>query len=135
MSMTRKTFLLLTSCIGFAVGTLALLLPEAVLASKGVTPAPAAAIWVREVGVLLLALGAVAFLVRHHPDSPTMRTLLLGNAWVHIGLFPIELAAWHAGVITRFGGIAPNSLVHLVLAAGFLFFARQVHTADPLPGL
>ncbi|MCP3140523.1 hypothetical protein [Pyxidicoccus xibeiensis] len=127
--MTRKTFLLITSGIAFAVGTVALLLPGTLLAGKGVTPEPAPAIWVREVGVLLLALSAMAFMVRNHPDSPTMRTLLFGNALVHIGLFPIEIAAWQAGVITRLGGIAPNSVLHVILAAGFLFFARQVRTA------
>ena len=80
----------------------------------------------REVGVLIVALSAVLLLVRRDPDSRSMRALLWGNAIVHIGLFPVEILAWHAGIVTRLDGIAPNSVFHVVVAAGFVLFARRV---------
>jgi hypothetical protein len=132
--MTRKTFLSLVSVIATAVGLLALAAPAAVLDSKGVVPAAATKVWVREVGVLILALGIMTFLVRGAADSPTLRAFLIGNAIVQIGLFPIEIVAASAGVLTRVSGIVPNSILHLTLAAGFLHFARRVASAAPHRG-
>ncbi|WP_158624997.1 hypothetical protein [Corallococcus terminator] len=123
--MTRTTWFTVTGCIALGVGLFATLLPDLLLEAKGVAAGPATRIWVREVGVLLLCLAVMAFLVRNHPDSPTMRALLVGNGLVHVGLFPIEIVAWHEGVISRLSGIVPNSAVHVVLAAGFFWFARQ----------
>ena len=123
--MSRTTFLRLVSAVAMGVGLFALLLPNALLASKGVTVDAAARVWVREVGVLITAQGVMAWLVRHHPDSPTLRAFLIGSALVQLGLFPIEILAWDEGVITRLSGIVPNSIVHLVFSFGFLWFARN----------
>lgn len=126
--MTRRSFLLVTAVIGFLVGTCALLLPGEFLASKGVAPLPAPMVWMREVGVLILALGTMAYLARNEPDSPLMRAFLIGNAIVHAGLFPVELIALERGVITRLAGVAPNTVLHVVLAAAFLFYASRVES-------
>ncbi|RYZ43521.1 MAG: hypothetical protein EOO71_03420 [Myxococcaceae bacterium] len=123
--MTRTTWFTVTGCIALGVGLFATLLPDLLLEGKGVAAGPATRIWVREVGVLLLCLAVMAFLVRRHPDSPTMRALLVGNGLVHVGLFPIEIIAWHEGILSRLPGILPNSVVHIVLAAGFFGFAFQ----------
>lgn len=121
--MSRKTFITITAFVALAVGFFALLAPAGVLAAKGVAPGAAAAIWVREVGVLLVALGVTALLVRGEPDSRALRGYLVGSAIVHVGLFPIEIAAYLHGVITRLDGIVPNSALHVVLAGGFTYFA------------
>ncbi len=124
--MTRRTFITITSCIALAVGLFALTLPAALLFTKGVSPDPAASVWVREVGVLLIAVGVMAFLVRGEPDSLTLRGFLVGNAIVHVGLFPIEIMAYAQGVITRLDGIVPNSILHVVVAGGFFYFAATM---------
>lgn len=54
-----------------------------------------------------------------------MRVFLIANALMHVGLLPIEIAAWETGEITRFSGILPNSVLHVVFAFGFLFYARR----------
>ncbi len=126
--MKRSTFLTLAALSAAAVGAAAITIPEQFLAGKGVVDDPGAVVWMREVGVLILASGVVAFLVRCHDDSPTLRAVLVGNALVQLGLFPIEIAAFRAGVITKLGGIVPNSVLHLVLAAAFLHYARAVRT-------
>jgi hypothetical protein len=46
-----------------------------------------------------------------------------------IGLFPIELTAWMRGTIPSFAGIAPNTALHVILAAAFLWYAQQVRPA------
>jgi hypothetical protein len=120
-------FLTLSSAVALAVGGLALALPHVVLDSKGVAPPnDAAAIWVREVGVTIFALGVMMFLVRKHADSPTLRAFFFGNAIVQLGLFPIEIRAYQEGLITQLSGILPNSVLHIVLASGFLLFASRM---------
>jgi hypothetical protein len=129
MPISRSTFLSIGSAIALAIGSLAVALPNALLDSKGVSlPNDAAAIWVREVGMNILALGVTLFLVRRHGDSPTLRAFLFGNAILQLGLLPIEISAYQQKVITSVSGIVPNSLLHVVLASGFLLFAVRMRT-------
>jgi hypothetical protein len=126
MKLGRASFLSFASFVALGIGLFALAAPEALLAGKGVAPPrDAATVWVRELGVTILALGLTLFLLRKEPLSPSLRAVLLGNAVVHLGLFPIELGAHHQGVITRLSGVVPNSILHLVFAGGFLWFATR----------
>ena len=120
--MTRAWFLTLASAIAIAVGVFAVALPQDFLASKGVVSNPAADVWMREVGVVLTAIGVIAFWIRNEPSSPTMRAFLFGNLMLQLGLLPIELVAYRAGIITEALGVAPNSILHALLAAGFLYY-------------
>jgi hypothetical protein len=74
----------------------------------------------------MVALGVLMFLVRKHDDSPTLRAVLLGNAIVQLGLLPIEIRAYQQGVLGLASGILPNSVLHIVLAAGFVLFAMRI---------
>ena len=123
--MTRKAFLTSVGTIALAIGVFALTWPAALLASKGVAPNPVAKVWVREVGVLILASGVLTLLVRKHPDSPTLRAFLFSSTLVHAGLLPIEIAAWTTGVLPGLGPILPNSVLHVVVATGFLYYALR----------
>ncbi len=116
----------MAALIAVGVGGAALLAPDAMLASKGITGNPAARVWMREVGALLLAVGVTSWLIRHHEDSPTMRAVLWGNALLQLGLLPIELFAYVQGTIPALAGIVPNSVLHVLLAIGFVTFARAV---------
>jgi hypothetical protein len=126
--MTRKTFLSVVGLIALVIGTFALSAPALLLAAKGVSPSEAANVWVREVGISVIALGLVTFLARGDRDSPTMRAFLIGNAVLQVGLFPIEIVAYAQGVIGEISGIIPNSILHLLLAAGFTYFAARIKT-------
>ena len=123
--MKRSTFLSLAALIALAVGVFALFFPVALLASKGVSSA-AASVWTREVGVLLIAIGVIAFLVRNHEDSPTLQAFFIGNVIVQVGLFPIEILAYREGTITQLSGIIPNSILHLCLASAFTYYAMRM---------
>jgi hypothetical protein len=132
MPPARTLFLTLGATVALPIGALALAFPHALLESKGVAlPNAAAALWVRELGVAILALGVMMFSVRRHADSPTLRAFLFGNAIVQIGLLPLELIAYHERVITIVSGIVPNSVLHLVLASGFLSFASRMKQSVP----
>lgn len=127
--MNRKIFLTLAAVIALGVGSVALLFPADLLASKGTVPSVAANVWMREVGVLLLSLGVIAGLVRGHADSPTLKALMLGNLLVQLGLFLTEVVGYANGVITKLSGVLPNSVLHLLLAAGFAYFWIRMGTS------
>jgi hypothetical protein len=122
----RVLFLTTASAIACAVGCFAVAAPGALLETKGAAANPIAMIWVREVGVLLIALGITTFLVRKHDDSVTLRAFLLGNALVQLGIFPVEILGVTAGVLHKASGVVPNSILHLALASAFLHFARRM---------
>ena len=132
--MSRKLFLTIVSVIALSVGAFALAAPATLLESKGGAPSVAALIWIREVGIMLVAIGFMAGLVRTQPDSRSLKAFLIGNLIIQIGLLPIELTGYANGVLTKFSGIAPNSLLHVMLAFGFAYFALKIRTVDHQPG-
>src|SRR5690349_25167490 len=97
-SMSRTTFLTLVSIAALAIGTFATHAPAALLDSKGAIANGAALVWVREVGVAILATGVMTLLMRRQPDSAALRAFLIGNAVLQLGLFPIELIAYTNGI-------------------------------------
>ena len=124
--MSRQSFLTFSSVVAVGVAAFALGFPSGVLAGKGVEADRALVVWVREVGALILAAGVTTFLVRKAPDSIALRGVLIGNAVLHVGLLPIEVVAFSTGVITKLSGVAPNSLLHALLAAGFIVYTRRM---------
>ena len=124
--MNRKAFLTMSSLIALAVGLFALCAPELLLQSKGVDVNAGTTIWVREVGVMLIAVGITVFMVRNHADSSTLKAVLVGNVVVQLGLLVIEPLAYSAGIITKLAGIAPNTMIHVLLAFGFCYFASKI---------
>ena len=128
--MNRKLFLTMVACVALAVGSVALLGPGVFLETgKGALPSETAKVMMREVGVLLVAVGLLGWLVRDHPDSPTLRAILVANAVLQVGIFPIEIVAYQRGVFPLLSGIVPNSVFHVLAAAGFAYFAAKVERA------
>ena len=119
--MKRSTYLLLAGIIALSIGAFALFAPATLLASKGVVSV-AANVWIQEVGALLIAIGILAVMVRHHEDSPTLKAILISNVVIQIGLFSIEALAYHDGIITRLSGIVPNLMLHVCLAFGLSYY-------------
>ena len=130
--MSRRTFMLVGSLLAFAVASVALLFPAALLETKGVAPNAAVIVWLREVGVLIAAAGLTTFLARNSNDPIALRAVLLGGAALHLGLLPIELIAVARGVLGHASGVAPNSIVHLALALGSLHFVRTLPAPSEL---
>lgn len=120
--MSRQFFLTIASIIAFSVGLFAILFPSTLLESKGVEPLAGTLVWTRETGLLLLTIGIIAFSIRKHETSETLKVFLWGNVIIQIGLFVIELLAYFSGIITKFSGIIPNLILHILLAIGFIHF-------------
>ena len=133
--MNRNHFLTLTSLIASAIGLFALLQPALLLESKGIVLNAGANVWMQETGMALVSIGVMAFLMRGQPDSPALRAFLTGNTLLQVGLLWIELSALANGVITKFSGIVPNAVLHVLLALGFSYFAITMKTPSAARGV
>ncbi|MES2934402.1 MAG: hypothetical protein V4805_13045 [Pseudomonadota bacterium] len=127
--MNRSLFLSLAATVAVAVGLFALLFPAVLLASKGTAPSLVANVWVREVGAILLMIGISAAAMRRHPDSPTLRVFFFSNAMIQLALLLIEVIAYQQGTITLLSGILPNSIIHILLGSGFIYYWRRMPSA------
>ena len=125
--MTRKTLLTITAITAIAVGALALLAPGVLIEKiKVADPSATANVMARTAGVLLVVIGLLNLLVRGHGDSPTMRAILTVNLVLQLGILPIDPLAFVSGTFTTLGSFMPNTILHVLLAAGF---ARQLRAA------
>lgn len=128
--MKRSTFLTLASFIALAVGALALVAPAVLLGEvKHAQVTDSALVMARTTGVLLLVVGVLALLVRNHPDSPTMRAILLANLLLQLSILPIDPVAYFTGAFHTLGSFLPNTIIHVLLASGFAYFYRTKRTA------
>jgi hypothetical protein len=124
--MTRKTFLTIASTIATTVGIFALLFPAILHESKGTQPNAATYVWTSEVGLVLIAIGLMAFLLRGEGNSPALRAFFIGNFIIQIGLFTIEFIAYQNGVISKLEGVLPNLTLHVLLAFGFAYHLKEM---------
>jgi hypothetical protein len=119
--MSRKIFLTVAAIIALTIGAIATIAPGFLLTvMKGAEATPAAIVMARTTGVLLLATGLLAAMVRNHPPSPTLRAVLIANATLQVLLLPIDPYAWATGAFTTLGSFLPNLILHSLLAAGFV---------------
>jgi hypothetical protein len=119
----RNVFLGTASSVALLVGLMATLLPEVFLASKGVAPAAATVLWMRETGLLLLAFAGFAFAARQLPVSPFTFHFLVINVAAQLGLLTFEIVAYSAGILTGWASLAPSGLINVALAVGFAWCA------------
>ena len=121
--MKRETFLTLAAIIAMSIGGLALVSPDILLKDvKGASSNGVALVMARTVGVILFAVGLLAFLVRNHANSPTLRAILAANLVLQLMLLPIDPMAFAAGIFHGYASFVPNTLVHALLAGGFAYF-------------
>lgn len=125
--MKREVFLSIVFPLAILIGLVALLLPSVLLESKGVIPESAVKVWMSEVGLLLIANGIILFLVRKDPVSNSLKAIFVGNMIIQLGLLIIEVRAFERLVIKDIMGIIPNSVLHVILSIGFLYFLIQMH--------
>lgn len=124
--MKRKTFITFASIIAIIVGLFSLIFPDILLESKGVIANNWTNVWTREVWVILIGVGIIAFIVRNHKDSDTLKAFLIGNVFIQIGLFTIEVIAYWNWTITKISWIIPNSIIHVILSIWFTYYAIKI---------
>lgn len=121
--MSRSLFLTLGAAVAAAIGLLALTAPNVLLTQlKFAQSNPAAEVMARTVGVLLLSVALVNFLVRKHPDSPTLKAILIGDLFLQLAILPIDPWAFYNGTFNTLASFIPNTIIHILLAAGFIYY-------------
>jgi hypothetical protein len=127
--MKRKTFLTITSVVAALIGVFALTSPKVLIESvKYAPPSETANVMARTVGILLISVGVLDFLVRDHEDSPTLRSILIANLVLQLGIMPIDPSAYASGVYGTLGSFVPNTILHVLLAAGFVYYLVKMGT-------
>ncbi|MEM6995314.1 MAG: hypothetical protein AAF721_32695 [Myxococcota bacterium] len=121
--------------VATAIGLLALAAPQTLLVEvKHAAPNPAALVMARTAGVGFVAVGVLNFSVRGHADSPTLRAVLLANLVLQLAILPIDPIAYQQGTFRTLGSFVPNTVLHLLLAAGFaVFWLRSREAGRPRP--
>lgn len=121
--MTRKTFLTLCALVAFTIGIIALFFPSVLLVEmKYATPNSASITMARTVGVLLISFSILNFLVRGDGDTPTMASILIANLLLQLFILPIDPLAYVFGVYGSPMSFIPNTILHLLLLSGFVYF-------------
>ncbi len=125
--MPRNIFLTITAFIACSIGSFALLAPGVLIEfAKHAEPSASADVMARTVGILLITIGCLNFLVRNDPDSPTMRSILIANIILQLGIMPIDPHAYWIGVFAEKSAFIPNTILHIVMLLGFIFYLRKM---------
>lgn len=124
--MPLKFFLTFVAAGALAIGSVAAFAPEFLLAEvKQVAPEPVALVMARTVGVLLLTVGALNAMVRTHRWSPTLRAVLVADLLLQVLIVPIDPLAFLSGTFQTLGSFLPNTLLHVVVASGCVYYLRS----------
>ncbi len=123
--MKRSLYLLITAILGLLIGITCLLTPEKMADGFGMAANTLVLMLIREAGAANLGMGYLNFAVRNHPDSRTMKTVLLFNMVYHLLILPANLYGWSKGIFTL-SQVGPAFAIHLLLAIGFLWYAVKI---------
>ena len=125
--MKRSTFLAVASFIAMAIGLFALSTPVVLLETAKVAIANGAAVaMTRTVGVLIFCSGILNYMVRNDPDSGTLKSVLVANLLLQVAMMPLDPIAYAVGAFHTLGSFVPNTILHVLLAGGFVFYLSRM---------
>lgn len=124
--MRRSTFLTFGAFVACTIGSIALFFPIVLLVDmKHATPSAEGIVMARTAGAFLLSFGILNFLVRHDVPSSALMHILLANAVLQILILPVDPLAYFSGVYGSVMSFIPNTILHIALLTGFIFYWRQ----------
>ena len=125
--MNRSLFLTIVAAIATIIGSICLFTPEMLIVEvKHAIPSSAANVMARTVGILLVSIAILNFLVRNHEDSQTIKAILKANLVLQLGIMPIDPLAYAYGIYATTSSFLPNTILHILLAAGFTYFILRM---------
>jgi hypothetical protein len=126
--MKRSIFLLIVALLGFFFGLFLLLLPAQAGEGFGFTSSPQADVLFRAMGGLIFSTGLLNFMVRSHPDSPTIAAVLWFNVAAHgLGLI-IDMISVSDGTM-ELSKIAVGQIVHVFVILGSVIHLMRMRAA------
>ena len=124
--MKRSTFLTTAAFVACAIGSIALFLPAILLVDmKYANPSAEGIVMARTAGAFLLSFGILNFLIRHDTASPTLMHVLMANAALQLLILPVDPLAYVAGVYGSALSFIPNTILHIALLTGFVYYWLQ----------
>lgn len=99
----------------------------------GMVPTFEAGLIFRTLGVTILSTGILNFLVRDHPDSPSLKAILIFNVILHGLGMAVDLLGVIQGIID-FPKIIPGLLAHLFIGIGSILFIAKMNRANAKTG-
>jgi hypothetical protein len=119
--MKRSIFLLIVALLGFLFGLFLLLLPGQAAEGFGFTSSPQTDILFRAMGGMIFGTGLLNFMVRSHPDSPTLAAVLWFNVSAHgLGLL-VDMIGISDGTM-ELSKIAVGQVVHVFVILGSIMY-------------
>lgn len=127
--MSRRSFLTFAAFVACSIGAIAVVSPMTLLVDmKSAVPHGSALVMARTAGVFLLSFGVLNFLARGDADSATMEHLLLANALLQALILPVDPMAYAMGVYASVLSFIPNSILHVGLLFGFVYYWRDARS-------
>lgn len=124
--MRRSAFLTIAAFVACMIGSIALFLPTVLLVEmKNANPSAEGVVMARTAGAFLLSFGILNFLVRNDVASSTLMHVLMANAVLQILILPVDPLAYIAGVYGSAMSFIPNTILHIALLSGFVFYWFQ----------
>jgi hypothetical protein len=120
--MKRKTFLVIASVVALLFAVIMIAAPGKVMQSQGLTADEPVKATLQFLGVMILAVAIITYLSRNDPGSIALRAVLIGSIVVHVLSMAMDWITYARGVFSQVSGIIPGTVVHTLLAIGFIYY-------------
>jgi predicted permease len=126
--MRRSVFFIILVIVGLIFSGLMLFMPTTLATGSGLSGSAETALLFRNIGGIILGVTLCNFLVRNHPDSPTLAAVLWMNLALHVMAILADLTGLQQGVLT-IATFLPGAVIHAILAFGCYVFASRMNRA------
>jgi len=123
--MKRSTFFLITSIFAFIFAAMMLLVPASAAQGFGMVSTPETNLLFRSLGAMLLSVAILNFMVRNHPDSNTLKAILIFNIALNLLGMLSDVPGIIEGILP-FGKAIPGHIIHLFIIIGSFIYLRKI---------
>jgi hypothetical protein len=123
--MKRSTFLIITAVIGLFFGGFMLLASEKAASQFGLSPSNEIILLLRVFGGFILSTAVLNFMVRHHVDTNTLKSVFVFNIIYHLSGMLVDMSGIVEGII-QFQKTIGGNVVHLFVIIGCSFYISRM---------
>lgn len=127
--MKRSIFMLIVALLGFLFGLVLLLVPAMAGEGFGFGASPQVDVLFRAMGGMIFSAGLLNFMVRSHPDSPTIAAVL----WFNVAAHGLSLIVHMMGVAEgtmEMSKIAVGQVTHVFVILGSIIYLMRMRSAS-----
>ena len=124
--MKRQTFLIIAATVGTVFSLYMFLAPAKMMEGMGIQSNDSINAILQVMCVMLFSISVITFLARKDEGSIALRAIIIGSIFMHIASIPIDWIAFQRGVFTQISGLIPGTIVHIILAIGFILCLKNL---------